>query len=180
MKNRKMMSLQHNEITLFDDYGIIYVQNTPFYFDLDDLDVVESRVWYKDKDGYLTHSYFYAGKLCFVRFHRLIVEVKKNEFVDHINKNRADNRKANLRACGRSENMRNRGLLSTNKSGVTGVYYDKQRNKWTASITYNCKKLFIGRFELKEDAIRARLIKEVELFKEFAPQKALLEVYCEV
>lgn len=76
--------------------------------------------------------------------------------------------------------MRNRGLLSTNKSGITGVHYDKQRNKWTASITYNCKKLFIGRFELKEDAIRARLFKEIELFKDFAPQKALLEVYNEI
>jgi len=176
------MMLLHNDntIELFDNYGIIYVQNTPFYFDLDDLDIVESRVWYKDKDGYLTHNYFYAGKLCFARFHRIVINAKPNEFVDHINKNRADNRKSNLRTCKRSENMRNRGLLSTNKSGITGVHYDKQRNKWTASITYNCKKLFIGRFELKEDAIRARLFKEIELFKDFAPQKALLEVYGEI
>lgn len=175
-----MLLHKDNTTELFDNYGIIYVQNTPFYFDLDDLDIVESRAWYKDKDGYLTHNYFYDGKLCFARFHRIVINAKPNEFVDHINKNRADNRKSNLRTCKRSENMRNRGLLSTNKSGITGVHYDKQRDKWTASITYNCKKLFIGRFELKEDAIRARLFKEIELFKDFAPQKALLEVYNEI
>lgn len=39
------MMLLHKDNTteLFDNYGIIYVQNTPFYFDLDDLDIVESR-----------------------------------------------------------------------------------------------------------------------------------------
>lgn len=48
----------------------------------------------------------------------------------------AANRKKNLRCCERSENDRNRSLYSCNTSGVAGVYFDKQRKKWVASITY--------------------------------------------
>lgn len=95
--------------------------------------------------------------------------------VDHINKNKAGNRKKNLRCCERSENDRNRSLYSCNTSGVAGVYFDKQRKKWVASITYNHKKVYLGRYAVKEEAILARLTKEVELYKEFSPQRELLE-----
>lgn len=172
--------MRNQNIRLFDNYGIISVNDTQFYFDLEDLSFVQSREWYKDKDGYLVHSYFYLGQRRYVRFHRLIMNAPAEQIVDHINKNRADNRKNNLRICRRTENDRNRGLYATNTSGVTGVHYDQKREKWVASITYNSKKLFIGRFEIKEDAIRARLIREVELFKDFAPQRALLEAFNEV
>lgn len=164
-------------IYLYNTYGTIIVDGEVFYFDIEDLSIIQSRSWYKDKDGYLVHSYFYHGKRCFVSFHRLVMKAKPNEVVDHINHKRADNRKSNLRICKRIENDRNRGLYITNTSGIAGVHFDKQRNKWIASITYNNKKLFIGRFELKEAAIKARLAKEIELFQEFAPQKALLKEY---
>ena len=58
---------------------------------------------------------------------------------------------------------------------MTGVYFDKQRNKWVASISYNKKRTLIGRFASKEDAVRARIEREAELFKEFAPQRALMD-----
>lgn len=48
------------------------------------------------------------------------MHAKAGEIVDHINKNRKDNRKRNLRRCAFNENDRNRGLYSTNTSGVTG------------------------------------------------------------
>ena len=68
------------------------------------------------------------------------------------------------------------GIYSSNKSGVAGVYYDKQRRKWVANISYNRKRVFLGRFELKEDAVAARLAKEKELFKEYSPQIPVVEV----
>lgn len=169
-----------NNIRLFDNYGILLIDNTEFNFDIEDLPVIQGRSWYKDRDGYLVHSYYYMGHLRYVRFHRLVMNAKGSYIVDHIDRNRANNRKSNLRICERAENDRNRSVYTTNTSGITGVHFDRKREKWTASITYENKRLFIGRFELKEDAIRARLLKEVELFKEFAPQKALLEVYCEI
>lgn len=165
-----------NNVKLFDTYGILYIGATEFLFDIEDLPVIQSRdSWYQDKGGYLASSYYYAGIRRFVRFHRIVMKAKPQQFVDHRDKNRRDNRKSNLRCCSYAENNRNRGLCSTNKSGVTGVSFDKRRNKWVANITFNRKKIFIGRFEDKEAAILARLEREVELFKDFAPQLALLD-----
>lgn len=161
-----------NKVELLSTHGILRIGTTEFLFDTEDLPLIEDRSWYQDKDGYLVSC---NGRRRFVRFHRIVIKAREGQFVDHINKNRADNRKCNLRCCRRAENDRNRGIYSTNTSGVTGVYFDKQRNKWVASISFDKKRTFIGRFATKEDAIQARLKKEAELFKEFAPQRALLE-----
>lgn len=160
-------------VKLFDTYGILYIGDSEFVFDIDNLSLVEGRDWYKDKDGYLVSSYFYNGERKFVRFHRIVMDARPGECVDHINRNKADNRKQNLRRCKRSENDRNRKLYRNNTSGVTGVFFDKQRKKWVASITLNGKRMTIGRYDIKEDAIQARIAKELELFEEFAPQKSL-------
>lgn len=149
-------------IEILDTHGVLQLGASEFLFDVEDLSLVQSREWYRDKDGYLVSCYFFCGRRCFTRFHRIVMHAQPNQFVDHINRNRADNRKQNLRCCDRSENMRNRSLQRTNTSGVAGVYFDKERNKWTASIT-------------KEDAILARLSKEAELFKDFAPQRELMK-----
>lgn len=153
-----------NNVRLLDAYGILYIGTSEFYFDIEDLYIVQSRTnWYVDKGGYLTSSYYYAGVRRIVRFHRIVMHAGPNQYVDHKNRNRTY-----------AENNRNRGLCATNKSGVIGVHFDKKRNKWTASITLNGKKIFIGRFENKEAAIQARLQKEHELFGEFAPQQMLI------
>ena len=164
-------------IELLETYGILHIGISLFYFDLDDLPIIESRRWYVDKDGYLTSSYYYLGQLRIVRFHRIVAHAKPGQWVEHKDKNRANNRKQNMRCCSYSENNRNRGLYSTNTSGVAGISFDKKRNRWAASITYNSKRIFIGRFRDKEDAIIARLETEVELFGEFAPQ---WELYLEL
>lgn len=154
-------------------YGVLHLGSSEFLFDAEDLPLIESRNWYRDKDGYLVSCYYFSGVRRFVRFHRIVMKATSQQIVDHINKNRADNRKGNLRLCNSSENDRNRSRYSTNTSGVTGVFFDKRRRKWVANITYNNKRLHLGRYASKEDAVRARLSKEVELFREFAPQRDL-------
>ena len=114
------------DIKLLSIHGILQLGAAKFYFDLEDLSLIESRNWYRDKDGYLVSCYFFNGHRRFVRFHRIVMKAKPGQFVDHINKDRADNRKCNLRCCRRAENDRNRGTYATNTSGVTGVYFDKQ------------------------------------------------------
>lgn len=162
-----------NNIELHDSYGILRLGSSEFLFDIEDLPIIKSRSWYCDKDGYLVCGYYFKGVRRFARFHRIIMKALPGQYVDHINKKKSDNRKSNLRICSKIENERNRGRYSNNRSGVTGVCFDKERRKWAANITYNNRKIHIGRFDSKEDAIRARLEKEVELFKEFAPQREL-------
>lgn len=171
------MKAAQKRIELLPTHGILHIGASEYLFDLEDLHMIQSRNWYPDKDGYLVCGYYYFGRYQVSRFHRIVMHAKPGEIVDHIDKNRKDNRKRNLRRCAFTENDRNRGLYSTNTSGVTGVFYDKERGMWLANISYNGKRVYIGRYKFKEDAVRARLSKEIELFGEYAPQKALYETY---
>lgn len=73
--------------------------------------------------------------------------------------------------------MQNQGVQKNNKSGVTGVRWDTQKNKWVAQITANKEKMYLGALVNKNDAIRTRLEAEAQYFKEFAPQRHLFEQY---
>ncbi len=76
--------------------------------------------------------------------------------LDHINRNRSDNRISNLREVTNKQNGQNASKRSDNKSGHPGVYWDKQKSKWRALITHNQKDIHLGYFENLEDAVAAR------------------------
>lgn len=58
-------------------------------------------------------------------------------------------------------------IRSTNTSGTTGVYFDKSRGKWSAEIMFKKKKYHLGRYDKKEDAVKARKEAETRIFGEF-------------
>lgn len=76
--------------------------------------------------------------------------------IDHINQDPLDNRISNLRDVEQVDNMRNMRILNTNKSGITGVSWDKANNKWRASINIGNKGVNLGRYSELNDAIKAR------------------------
>jgi hypothetical protein len=76
--------------------------------------------------------------------------------IDHINRIRWDNRIINLRDADQSTNMLNASISKNNKSGVKGVCWEHERQCWAASIKVCYKKIFLGRFGTKEEAIAAR------------------------
>lgn len=88
-------------------------------------------------------------------------------YIDHINGNRLDNRKCNLRPCTNLENSQNKIQKCTNTSGYKGVNFDKTRNKWVAELKYKNRKIFIGRFNDIKEAAFSRLTAEKLLYKNF-------------
>jgi hypothetical protein len=76
--------------------------------------------------------------------------------VDHINGIRDDNRIENLREVTRSENLRNKAIYRSNKSGRVGVHWHKQHRKWCATIGINGRSKTLGVFSDLSDAILAR------------------------
>jgi len=95
------------------------------------------------------------------RAHRIIWEIHNGDIpdgfqIDHINGVRDDNRIENLRVVTIQENRKNHRPRSDNKSGKVGVYWVKSRNKWGAEIQDNKKKVLLGQFTNKTDAIKAR------------------------
>lgn len=75
---------------------------------------------------------------------------------DHVNRNKLDNRKQNLRPADHSLNGLNRDPQANNTSGVRGVDFDKRRGKWAARIHVRGKTHYLGRFASKPDAVAAR------------------------
>ena len=72
--------------------------------------------------------------------------------VDHINRDRCDNRWSNLRAATKSQNLRNVGPHKTNKSGYKGVCWRKDMSKWTAQIRADGKVRHLGFFDDPKEA----------------------------
>jgi hypothetical protein len=69
------------------------------------------------------------------------------EQVDHINRNRSDNRISNLRLCNNIENAQNAKLNKNNKSGFKGVSWEKNRKKWQVYVYINKRGKFFGYFD---------------------------------
>lgn len=76
--------------------------------------------------------------------------------IDHINGDRGDNRVTNLRVVSNTQNARNATLSKSNKSGVTGVWWDARRNYWCAEIKVNRRKIHLGYFSTLEEAATVR------------------------
>ena len=72
--------------------------------------------------------------------------------IDHINRDRADNRISNLRQVSKAENQFNTGIKADNTSGYRGVSYDKKRSRWYASCIVRGKNFFLGYFDTAEEA----------------------------
>lgn len=89
--------------------------------------------------------------------------------IDHINRNRSDNRLSNLRECVHAENMKNQSIRSTNKTGVSGVSFYKPYGKYAAHIRFAGRQQFLGYFAKFEDAVFARRSAENKYYGEFSP-----------
>lgn len=82
--------------------------------------------------------------------------------IDHINHIRHDNRFENLRSVTKADNCKNKVMLNSNSSGVTGVSFDKKTGKWESHISVRNKKIYLGRHSDKSLAIKSRLEAEVK------------------
>ena len=87
--------------------------------------------------------------------------------VDHINGNRLDNRKSNLRICHKEKNPINCKKYKNNTSGCKGVSWSKRLNKWQVTININKRHIYLGLYSDLEEAITVRKEAEKKYFGEF-------------
>lgn len=112
--------------------------------DDDDYDrLVAMGRWHLSDMGYAVRRTPIDGKNRTIRMHRVVNKTPDYLVTDHINRNRLDNRKVNLRSVTQQVNMLNvdRGL---------GVWYQKQNNNWIVEI----QNMHVGVFEQKELALQ--------------------------
>lgn len=141
-----------------------------------DYEKYKNQVWGLSTKGYAKkQQHIYIGKNQYkgksILMHRLITNAQLGTLVDHINGNKLDNRRENLRLCTPQENVRNSKLYRNNTTGIKGVYLEVgKRNRqpcWTARIGFKGKSIYLGYFTSIKAAQKARQDKAKELFGKF-------------
>lgn len=164
---RDMASATHkkyNEYDLSGDFGTGKTSNTnkEFYFDKEDYDLIKQYCWLEMKNGYIASR---TSDKESIYLHRFVMKAGSRDIVDHKKHNLMDCRKKSLRVGTQSNNMMNTTMRKDNTSGTVGVSFDKINGKWVAEIWFNKKKIRLGSFKEKKDAINARKEAEEKYFK---------------
>jgi len=99
----------------------------------------------------------YAHRLAWLAYYGFNTQLE----IDHIDQNRLNNSIVNLRQVTRQDNQKNKCINVKNRSGVLGVHFFKERNKWVASISLNNKNVYLGIYESFFDAVCIRKSAEI-------------------
>ena len=127
------------------------------------------KIWntrYADKEAFTNNRNGYFSGAIFGKMydsHRVIwfwLFGKWPDEIDHINHDRGDNRKCNLREVSLRENRKNQSKNKKNTSGYLGVSWYKPLSKWSAKIQVNRRMIHLGYFESLEAAVTARKMAE--------------------
>jgi hypothetical protein len=148
---------------------------------IDDEDFELMSMWkWQMTNGYAARTSGSSGNKKAFRMHRVVMclDPSDKRTVDHIDGNRLNNQKVNLRFCTRFQNNMNSIASSRSSSGLKGIYLCKKSNKWRAQIGHDKKRIFLGLFLTKEEAHEAYCKKARELFGDFfhdgSPRKGIL------
>lgn len=151
-KNEIIINEDNAEIILYDKYNNIIAKAI---IDKEDVDKCRKFKWGLNNKGYAINS---ANKLFLHKFILNVNNLPKDLVCDHINRNRLDNRKSNLRIINRSENCFNR-------NNVKGYTYINSINKYIASIKINGTSIYLGHYNTELGAKLARERAENKYFK---------------
>lgn len=130
---------------------------------------------HKHKNGtiYACHRYRVGGSTLRDWLHRVVMErmigrrLQEDELVDHMDTNKLNCKRDNLRLATRSENESNKGYVY-GRSKYRGVFFEEKRGMWRARITVNKKKYHLGYFKSEKEAAQAYNDAAIEHFREFA------------
>lgn len=117
--------MKHARIPVFGKDGI----GKFMLVDVEDVERIANVRWFVSWNGYALNRSKVNGKNTTLRAHRVIMDAPLGMDIDHLNHNKLDNRKDNLRICTRSENL-------FNKLGVRGYYFNPKRNRWIVDYRF--------------------------------------------
>lgn len=168
-KNEIVEHEQYAEVKLYDKK-----QNhiKSVLIDLKDIDIVSKYKWRYDR----LHGYAIAKDEngSHLSMHVLIANRDREDcIVDHIDRDKLNNRRHNLRKTNKSVNGINSNLRKKNTSGVTGVSWSNFHKKWRSYINFEGNRIELGLYSEKIGAIKSRLFAEAKYYPDHPPQEHL-------
>ncbi len=148
----KLIQLTRGAFSIVDDEDFEEVNKYKWNY-------VNSRYAYRsyrkndERTGRLLHRFI-------MKIHGLLIE---NLEVDHINRNKLDNQKSNLRVATRKINRLNSKLYKNNTSGYRGLCYNKKMNRYSAAITVNNKRIYLGNYAYEDKKSAAQKYNEAAI-----------------
>ena len=143
-------------------------RRVPFQIDAEDFEAVSRYVWHLQSSGYPATNIGKRPTYCRVLLLHLFLFGRAPLGLewDHINRDKLDNRRSNLRAVTRTTNLRNSGVQRNNLNGHLGIsYIGGQRSRhWWARIMVNREAISLGYYATAEEAVAARARAEEELW----------------
>lgn len=158
-----------NEIHLYDTYATFDTYDLngnivkTYKIDLEDVDFVKTHKCYTHN---ITKYAIFKKDGKNIALHKYLTNTINNDnvVVDHINRDRYDNRKSNLRITSSLENNLNTGIPSHNTSGIKGVSYRKKDGTYEAYVNKYDKKIGLGSYNTIDKASIARKIGELVIY----------------
>lgn len=137
--------LQHGAKALIDD---------------EDFAALNAFHWYMSKRGYVVRNERISApgepyRTRVIYLHRQLLTPRPGFVVDHVNQNKLDNRRANLREATVCQNAWNTGLTRRNTSGIKGVNWNKANGRWLARMSVNGVVHYLGYFDDLAEAEQA-------------------------
>lgn len=114
-----------------------------FIIDTDDIQRVSEIFWHMGKDGYIIYT---KPGMDTIRLHNFIMNVTPNKkfHIDHINRNRSDCRKCNLRLVTAQQNSMNSSIIRSSATKLRGITFDKSSGRYKARIGLNDRRIMLG------------------------------------
>lgn len=134
----------------------VFIKGREIQIDEEDLWLLEKHSWWWGQMGYLLSKIGVGeGRRKTMALHRVIMDDPPPPFViDHINRDKNDNRRCNLRICTQAENNKNKDRYDKPDKGVS-----LRRGKWQVVIKVNGKAKWFGHYDTKEEALFVALDK---------------------
>lgn len=144
-----------------------------------DYEWLSLSTWYFSGSGYAAREFTRNKEKVLVLMHRLIMDAPEDKEVDHIDGNRLNNTRANLRICTRLENSHNARPREGCSSKYKGVYWSKSREYYRVEITTKAYgKICLGSFYSEDEAGLAYNLAATSLYGEFAYLNTLPSNVC--
>ena len=150
-----------------DAVTITYPNKMSMLVDPCDVELATRYSWCRHCSGYAWRSTKDHENRTHIFFHRELLNPSPGEQVDHINGNKLDNRRSNLRICSHGENQMNSKLQKNNTTGFKGVRPHNVSGKFNARIGVGKKRKSLGYYNTAEEAHAAYCKAAKELHGEF-------------